>query len=130
MNAARPASPRGTAQRSPQRTLALAATMFAEIACGGCASLQSWIPSIPPPSFDWLTSMFGGGKKIAPLPDFPITANTQIVWQVNLGNSAPGLAPAITPGAIYAANNSGTIVRIDPASGAVAWRIDAGRKLS
>jgi len=130
MNAARPASPRGTAERSPQRTLALAATMFAAIACGGCASLQSWIPSIPPPSFDWLTSMFGGGKKIAPLPDFPVTANTQIAWQVNVGKSAPGLAPAVTPDAIYAANSSGTIFRVDPASGAVVWRIEAGRKLS
>ena len=74
--------------------------------------------------------MFGGGKKIAPLPDFPITATTQIVWQVNIGKSAPGLAPAVTPDAIYAANSGGTIVRVDPASGAVVWRIEAGRKLS
>src|SRR4029453_9546810 len=70
------------------------------------------------------------GKKIAPLPDFPVTASAQIAWQVNVGRSAPGLAPAVTPDAIYAANSSGTIVRVDPASGAVVWRIEAARKLS
>jgi outer membrane protein assembly factor BamB len=130
MNVARQGLPRGCAHRSPRRTYALAVAVIAAVACGGCASLQSWIPSIPPPSFDWLTSMFGGGKKIAPLPDFPITASTQIVWQVNIGRSAPGLAPAIMPDAIYAANSGGTIVRVDPSSGAVVWRIEAGRKLS
>ena len=128
MNAARPQ--RSAAQRLPQRSFALAVGMIVAVACGGCASLQSWIPTILPPSFDWLTSMFGGGKKIAPLPDFPVTASAQIVWQVSLGKSAPGLAPAVTPNAIYAASNSGAIVRVDPASGAVVWRIDAGRKLS
>ena len=39
--------------------------------------------------------MFGGGKKLAPVPDFATTANAQIVWQVDLGKSAPGLAPAV-----------------------------------
>ncbi len=74
--------------------------------------------------------MFGGGKKIAPVPDFPTTANTQIAWQVALGKSAPGLAPAVTPNAIYAANSSGTIFRVDPATGAVVWRVEAARKLA
>ena len=113
-----------------RRALGCAAVMLFAAVAGGCASLQSWIPSIPPPSFDWLTSMFGGGKKIAPLPDFPITANAEIAWQVNIGKSAPGLAPAVTPNAIYAANSSGTIYRIDPANGAVVWRTEAGRKLA
>lgn len=112
------------------RAFALAALAAAAVACGGCASLQSWIPSIPPPSFGWLTSLFGGGKKIAPLPDFPITASAEIVWQVNVGPSVPGLAPAVTSDAIYAANSSGTIFRINPATGAVVWRIEAGRKLA
>ena len=125
MSATRSKKPHGAA-----RSVALAAIASVAIACSGCASLQSWIPSIPPPSFGWLAALFGQGKKIAPLPDFPITANTQIAWQVSLGKSAPGLAPAITPNAIYAANSSGTIYRIDPASGAVVWRTEAGRKLA
>jgi outer membrane protein assembly factor BamB len=111
--------------------LARAAAVSAlALVCGGCASLSSWIPEIPAPSFGWLTSMFGGGKKIAPVPDFPTTASVQIVWQVALGKSAPGLAPAVTSEAIYAATSSGTISRIDPASGAVVWRVEAGRKIA
>jgi outer membrane protein assembly factor BamB len=113
-----------------RRGFALTAIAAVTLACGGCASLQSWIPSIPAPSFGWLTSMFGGGKKLGPVPDFPTTANAQIVWQVALGKAAPGLAPAVTPNAIYAATSSGTIVRVDPASGAVIWRIEAARKLA
>ncbi len=107
-----------------------AAVSALALACGGCASLSSWIPEIPAPSFGWLTSMFGGGKKIAPVPDFPTTASVQVVWQVSLGKSVPGLAPAVTPDAIYAATSSGTIVRVDPATGAVVWRVEAGRKLA
>jgi len=118
------------ARTNLRRGGALAVVAAFALACGGCASLSSWIPEIPAPSFGWLTSMFGGGKKLAPVPDFPTTANAQIVWQVALGKSTPGLAPAITPDAIYAATNSGTIVRVDPASGAVVWRIEAGRKLA
>lgn len=115
---------------SAARLVSLLAVVCATVALGGCASLQTWIPSIPPPSFGWLSALFGGGKKIAPLPDFPITANTQVAWQVTLGKSAPGLAPAVTPNAIYAANSAGTIVRVDPSSGAVVWRTEAGRKLA
>jgi len=115
---------------SRRRARAAAAALAGALACGGCASLSSWIPDIPAPSFGWLSSIFGGGKKIAPVPDFPTTVNTQIVWQVALGKSAPGLAPAVTPNAIYAANLSGTIFRIDPATGAVVWRVDAARKLA
>jgi outer membrane protein assembly factor BamB len=123
MIAARPGTRRA---RASVTAVVLAVTLT----CGGCASLSSWIPDIPTPSFGWLTSMFGGGKKLGPLPDFPTTANTQVVWQVALGKSAPGLAPAITPNAIYAANSSGSIVRVDPATGAVVWRIEAARKLA
>ncbi len=113
-----------------RRGAALAAVAALVLAGGGCASLSSWIPEIPAPSFGWLTSMFGGGKKIAPLPDFPTTAEVQIVWQVALGKAAPGLAPAVTPDAIYAATSSGTITRVDPASGAVVWRIETAHKLA
>jgi len=115
---------------SRRRAWGAAAVLAAALACGGCASLSTWIPDIPAPSFGWLTSIFGGGKKIAPVPDFPTTANTQIAWQVALGKSAPGLAPAVTPNAIYAANSSGTIFRVDPATGSVVWRVEAARKLA
>ncbi len=130
MTAMRNGARRRTIGAAMSRALAASAIAFAAVAGGGCASLQSWMPTIPPPSFGWLSSIFGGGKKVAPLPDFPITANAQVAWQVNVGKSAPGLAPAVTPDAIYAANSAGGIVRVDPATGAVIWRTDAGRKLA
>src|SRR5262249_24546486 len=114
------------ARPDSRRARAFVAVVALAIAttCGGCASLSSWIPDISLPSW------FSSGKKLGPLPEFPTTANTQVVWQVALGKSAPGLAPAVTPNAIYAANASGAIVRVDPATGAVVWRIEAARKLA
>jgi outer membrane protein assembly factor BamB len=103
----------------------------AALLCSGCTTMSTWIPSIPPPSFDWLTSMFGGGaKKLGPLPEIKATATPQVVWQVSVGKAAPGLAPAITPIAIYAAATSGSIARVDPATGRAVWRVEAGRKLA
>ncbi len=110
---------------------AVVAAAGAALFCSGCASMSSWIPSIPPPSFGWLTSLFGGGsKKLGPLPEIKATAAPQIVWQASIGRAGPGLAPAVTPNAIYAAAASGALVRIDPATGAAIWRVDAGKKLS
>jgi outer membrane protein assembly factor BamB len=111
------------AYRNPLRTAAALAVLAA---LAGCSSLTSWIPSIPPPSVDWLF----GGKKIGPLPEYKATVSPRIVWQVSVGRSAPGLSPAVTATAIYAASSGGTIVRADPGSGATTWRIDAGMKLS
>jgi outer membrane protein assembly factor BamB len=103
----------------------------AALSAGGCATLAEYMPQIPPPSFDWLTSLFGyGSKKPGPLPEINATTNPQVVWQVSVGKAAPGFTPAITPNAIYAADPGGTIVRVDPATGASAWRIEAGAKLS
>jgi outer membrane protein assembly factor BamB len=94
---------------------------------GGCATIQSWIPSIPAPSWSWLT---GKSNKPGPLPALSASANAQLNWQVSVGKAAPGLAPAITPSAIYAAASDGTLVRVDPATGRVVWRISAGQKIS
>jgi outer membrane protein assembly factor BamB len=109
----------------------LAAAIGATLLCSGCSSMPSWMPSIPPPSFGWFTSMFGGGpKKLGPLPEFKASATAQVAWRVDVGKAAPGFSPAITSGAIYAAATNGTIVRVDPATGATVWRIDARKKLS
>lgn len=102
------------------------APLLVLLALAGCSSLSSWIPAIPAPSFDW----FSSSKKPGPLPEYKAVASPRIGWQAALGKAAPGLAPAITPSAIYAAAANGTIVRVDPATGAAAWRIDAGKRLS
>ena len=107
------------------------ACLCAALSAGGCATLSEYIPSIPPPSFDWLRALFGyDSKKPGPLPEINATVNPQVLWQVSIGKSAPGFAPAVTPNAIYAAAPGGTIVRVDPATGASVWRIEAGKKLS
>ena len=40
----------------------------------------------------------------------------------------PAFAPAITPSAIYAAASDGTLMRLDPATGRVEWRVSAGQR--
>jgi outer membrane protein assembly factor BamB len=103
-----------------------AAAVLSLLALSGCAGLSSWIPSIPPPSFDW----FSSSKKIGPLPPFTATATPKIDWQVAVGKAAPGLEPAVASDAIYAAATNGSLVRIDPATGANAWRIEAAKRVS
>lgn len=102
------------------------AALVASVLVAGCASLASWIPTIPVPSFDW----FSSGKKPGPLPDFKATATASILWQASVGAAAPGFTPRATPDAVFAAATSGSIVRIDAASGKVAWQIDAGKRLA
>lgn len=106
--------------------LRCAAALLALLALAGCAGLTSWIPAIPPPSFDW----FSSSKKLGPLPEFKATVTPKIIWQVPIGKSAPGLEPAVSREAVYAAGTNGTLLRIDPATGASAWRIDAAKRLS
>ena len=104
----------------------LAGIMVASLLAAGCSSLPSWVPTIPVPSFDW----FSDSKKPGPLPEIKATASPQIGWQVALGKSSPGFAPAVTSDAIYAATASGALVRVDPGSGATVWRVDVGKRLS
>jgi len=115
------------------RTLrAIASALAAALVASGCAnlsqsSLTSWIPSIPVPSFAWLT---GGGHKPGPLPTLNAMVTPTINWQQSVGKAAPGIAPAITSSAVYAAATDGTLMRLDPATGRVEWKISAGHPLS
>jgi outer membrane protein assembly factor BamB len=95
------------------------------VALSGCASMATWIPTIPVPSFDWFSS-----KKPGPLPEIKQTVTPKIEWQSTVGKAGPGLAPAVTAGAIYAASTSGTLVRVDPATGQSVWRVEVGKRLS
>jgi outer membrane protein assembly factor BamB len=53
-----------------------------------------------------------------------------VAWQIAVGSAAPGLAPAVTKTAIYAASSDGAIVRVDPQTGRSVWQIKAGSRLS
>jgi outer membrane protein assembly factor BamB len=79
---------------------------------------------IPVPSFAWLT---GGSKKPGPMPNLTATITPRINWQHSVGAAGPGIAPALTTSAIYAAAKDATLTRLDPATGRAVWRISAGQ---
>lgn len=106
--------------------LSAATATLALLALSGCSALSSWIPSIPAPSFNW----FSSSKTLGPLPPFTATVTPKVVWQAGVGKAAPGLEPAVASEAVYAASTNGSLVRIDPVTGANAWRIEAAKRLS
>jgi outer membrane protein assembly factor BamB len=106
--------------------------LVAAALCAGCATLSespltSWMTSIPHPRLAWLT---GSGFKPGPLPTLNATVTPQIAWQQSTGNANPGLVPAVTASAIYAAASDGALLRLDPATGRVEWKVSAGQPLS
>jgi outer membrane protein assembly factor BamB len=111
---------------------ATGAVVAAAVLCVGCASLSespltSWMTWIPAPSFAWLT---GGSRKPGPLPQLEAKVTPRIAWQQSVGRAAPGIAPAVTPSAIYAAATDGTLMRLDVATGRVVWKTSANKPLS
>ena len=69
---------------------------------------------IPVPSFAWLT---GGSNKPGPMPALNATVTPRINWQQSVGKAGPGIAPAVTASAVYAAAIDGTLMRLDAATG-------------
>lgn len=102
------------------------------LALAACSSTPSWNPStwsLPAPNLDWITGRGAAGKP-GPLPSLTPSANASIAWQASVGRARPGLAPAVTEAAVYAAASDGTLARFDPASGRQVWRIAAGKPLA
>src|SRR5271154_6061186 len=95
-----------------------------------CSALPTWLPSwmtLPTPSFSW----FSHGSKLGPLPEYQAKATPRLRWQVAVGGKVGGgFAPAVRPDVVYAAGEDGTLVSVDPASGAQRWRVNAGMPLS
>jgi outer membrane protein assembly factor BamB len=108
------------------RSSALSALAFCALALSGCATIKEWMPTMPAPSMKWIYD----SKKPGPLPELKPSASAAVSWQAQVGNAGPGFSPAVLPDAIYAAAEDGTVVRLDPADGRSAWRINAGQKLS
>ncbi len=107
--------------------------LFALAACAllsACSTLSTWLPSwmtLPTPSFSW----FSHGSKLGPLPEYQAKATPHLRWQVAVGGKVGGgFAPAVRPDVVYAAGEDGTLVSVDPASGAQRWRVNAGLPLS
>jgi outer membrane protein assembly factor BamB len=107
---------------------------LAALLVAGCSttSTSAWNPmtwSLPAPSWDWFSDR-GKANKPGPLPTLTATANATIAWQASVGRARPGLAPAVTANAIYAAASDGTLARLEPDTGRSVWRIAAGKPLS
>lgn len=109
--------------------LALGASVF----LAACTTLSTWLPSWmtsgpPVPSFSWL---FPGGPSLGSLPDYNAKTTPRLSWQVGVGGKGGGgFAPAVRSDAVYAAGDDGTLVSVDPTSGAQRWRSNAGTRLS
>lgn len=109
------------------RTARALAIACVAAAAGGCATIQSYIPSIPAPDWTWLT---GSSRKPGPLPDLSASVTPVVAWQVPVGKAVPGFAPLVTADAVYASASDGTIAKFDAASGRAVWRASAGRALA
>ena len=71
------------------------------------------------------------GKEPAELRSFKQSATFEVRWDRDVGKVGnAGLQPAVTPAAVYAANASGELFRLDPISGKKVWKIDSGFKIS
>lgn len=118
--------PSDAPRRRPQ-LMRFVLVLSAALLAGGCSTMSSWFPASIWPSFDW---PWGSSKKIGPAPEFQASVTPRIAWQTSVGKAAPGLAPAVTAAAVYAAATDGTIVRVDRDTGQTAWRISAGTRLA
>ena len=84
------------------------------LALSGCGSLWPW----------------GGGTKRPDPPAPTAKVGARVAWSLKLPAAGVGFAPVVAGGAVYAAAADGTLARVDPDSGRVAWQINAGRKLA
>ncbi len=106
---------------SARRTTAaaLAAALLA-----GCSSLPSMNP------MDWFSSR-PTGPKPAELPALTGAQPVRVLWSTSLGAAEAFIfSPAVVEDSVYAASRSGTVVRLDAASGQPKWRVSVGKKLS
>lgn len=81
----------------------------------GCSTISGW---------------FGGGDKAekpAKLADFTQAAAFHVRWHEDVGEMGDSvLKPALTQDAVYAANASGKIYKLQRADGSQVWRVDSG----
>lgn len=94
---------------------------------GGCSAISK--------TTDTVGGWFGFGKKRAaqpaPLTEFVQKAGLSRAWTASAGEAGRGLfMPAVDGDAVYAAGESGRVVRLNLQNGNELWRVDAGRKLA
>lgn len=92
------------------------ASLTALIVLAGCSSLN---PFASKPK-----------NSPAPLTSFTPSMAVRVVWSVNVGKAAnQGLRPAFSEGRLFAANEAGELVSIDPLNGKIVWKISTGTRV-
>ena len=105
--------------------------VIAALLLAGCETLSTWFPQLSGISPPWQWRIFGGSKKLAPLPAFDAKATPRVNWQVAVGGKeVTGFAPVVRRDTVIAAGPDGSVVGVDAASGQQRWRFRADRSLS
>ena len=105
------------------RTIFSAAVCALAVALGGCSSM----PSVNP--LNWWSGT--PGPKMAELTEVKSTVPVRLLWQASVGASDSAIfTPALGADEVFIADRSGTVTRLDLATGKPAWRIATGRPLS
>jgi outer membrane protein assembly factor BamB len=69
--------------------------------------------------------------KPAELTEIKASLGSRVVWRQSVGSArAAFLQPAVLENAIYVASGSGSLVRVEPESGNVVWRVDTNGPIS
>lgn len=80
-------------------------------------------------TLDALNPFSSNGPKMAELQPIKATATARVLWRQSVGKAGLySFSPAIVGSSVYAAGNSGSVMRID--DGVVVWKIDTGQLLS
>lgn len=95
------------AVRRPVLAARRAAVAALAIVLGGCA----WWP--------WSSSR----PKIPDPPPITAPASAALAWSLSLGAGGVNFQPVLAGDSLWAASRDGTVVRLDPATGAVRWRV-------
>jgi outer membrane protein assembly factor BamB len=97
------------------------------LAAAGLSACSS-MPSMNP--LDWF-SRGTSGPKPAELPVLTNAQPVKVLWTSSIG-AAEGFffSPVLVGDGVYAASRSGTVARLDAASGQPKWRVSAGKRIS
>lgn len=97
-------------------TLNRIALLAASVLLAGCSSLN---PFASKPK-----------NSPAPLTNFTSSMAVRMVWSVNVGKAgSQSLRPALSDGRLFAANESGELMSIDPSNGRIVWKINTGARI-
>jgi outer membrane protein assembly factor BamB len=98
--------------------------LLAATGLSACSSM----PSLNP--MDWFGSS-PTGPKPAELPVLTNAQTVRVLWTGSIGAAeAFVFSPTLSGDSVYAASRSGTVTRLDAASGQARWRISLGKRIS